>query len=621
MKKSLKIAVPALALGLAFSSVANVSATTAGQKSNVKVSASVTVKASAKDKEAKKRLASTLKNIAKVEASTSKLAKATAELYTKAATGTISAKAEAEFYSSTSGKLKANSNQLRALKTQVDKVAKKYGKTESVIAAYAKITAQTNVISIEQKKLADLHNQFINADKAREAAKLTASIQENVVKAEAKVSSISKATVEFYAKAAITPVTAKAELDFYKKASADLASASKELANAKTQLDWVVKSYGKTDATTALYARITAQNAAIAVAKKNLDDLHSQFLQKEAAKQLASINEAVLKAEAKVAVLSKATAEFYAKAATTPVTAQAELEFYKKTSVDLTSVSNEFANAKKQLDSLVKSSGKTDATTALYARIAAQNEAIAVARKNLDNLHNQYLQKEAAKQLASINEAVLKAEANLSATSKNISDFYAKAASTSVPAIEEANFYKKAAGDIHAHAVLLSSLKKQLDAQVKVTGKNDVSAAIYAKITVQTTANAALKKKLDELHSQYLKSEAAKQVAVISGEVAKVEAKVAANSKAIVDFYAKAATTPVTAKAEAEFYVSMTGELATSSVQLAGLKKQLDEYVKKHGNTEASLSVYAKINAQNQAIAAASKTLLELHINFKPASA
>ncbi|WP_316568210.1 hypothetical protein [Neobacillus sp. YIM B06451] len=509
MKKSLKIAVPALALGLAFSSAAgNVSATTVGHKSEVKVSASVSVKASAKDKEAKKRLASILKNIAKVEASTSKLAKATAELYAKAATGTISAKAEAEFYSSTSGKLKANSNQLKAFKKQVDQVAKKYGKTESVIAAYAKITAQTNVISQEQKKLADLHNQFVQKQKQIDVAKLMASIQDSVVKAEAKV-----------------------------------------------------------------------------------------------------------------AALSKATADFYAKAATTPVTAQAEMEFYKKTSTDLGSASKELANAKKQLDGLVKVYGKTDVTIALYARITVQNDAIAVAKKNLDNLHSQFLQKEAAKQLASFNEALVKAEANLAATSKNITDFYAKAATTAVTAKEEADFYKKSAGEITAHAVLLSSLKKQLDAHVKLNGKTDATVAIYGKITVQTSANAALKKKLDELHSQYLKAEAAKQVAVISGEVAKAEAKVAATTKAIVDFYAKAAATPVTAKAEAEFYVSMTGELATSSVQLAGLKKQLDEYVKKQGNTEASLAVYAKINAQNQAIAAASKTLLELHINFKPASA
>ncbi|WP_053365901.1 hypothetical protein [Bacillus sp. FJAT-27245] len=508
MKKSLKIAVPALALGLAFGTVGNVSATTTGQKSSVKVSASVSVKASAKDKEAKKRLASILKNIDKVEASTSKLAKASAELYAKAATGSLSAKAEAEFYSSTSGKLKANNNQLKALKTQVDQVAKKYGKTESVNAAYAKITAQTNVISQEQKKLADLHSQFVQKQKAIDAAKLLASIKESVGKAEAKVAASSKATAEFYAKAATTPVTANAELEFYKKSSADLGSASKEL-----------------------------------------------------------------------------------------------------------------ADAKKQLDGLVKSFGKTDATTALYARIAVQNEAIAVAKKNLDNLHSQYVQKEAAKQLASFNEAVLKAEANLAATSKNIADFYAKAAATSVAAKDEAEFYKKSAAEIHAHAVLLSSIKKQLDAAVKVTGKTDASAAIYGKITVQTEANTALKKKLDELHSQYLKAEAAKQVTVISGEVAKVEAKVAANAKAIVDFYAKAATTPVTAKAEAEFYVNMTGELSANSVQLAGLKKQLDEHVKKQGNTEASVAVYAKITAQNQAIAAASKTLLELHINFKPASA
>lgn len=507
LKKSMKIAAPALALGLAFSSAASVSASTAVQKSDaVKVSVSVSVKASAKDKEAKKRLATILKNIAKVEASTSKLAKATTELYAKSAT--LSAKAEADFYNGTSGKLKANSNQLKAYKGQVDHVAKKYGKTESVNAAYAKITAQNNVIAQEQKKLNDLHIQFVQAQKAKDSAKLLAAIQENVVKAEAKVAALSKSTAEFYAKAVITPVTAKAELDFY-----------------------------------------------------------------------------------------------------------------KKTSYDLASTSNELANAKKQLDGLVKVYGKTDVTTALYARIAVQNEAIAVAKKNLDNLHSQYLQKEAVKLVASINEGVLKAEANLAATSKNIADFYAKAAATPVASKDEADFYKKAGGEIHAHAMQLASLKKQLDAQVKVSGRSDAAVAIYAKITVQTEANAALKKQLDNLHSQYLKAEAAKQVAVVSGEVAKVEARVAAAAKATAEFYAKAVTTPVTAKAEAEFYVNMTGELAASSIQLAGVKKQLDELVKKQGNTEASLAVYAKITAQNQAIAAASKTLLELHINFKPASA
>ncbi|RDU38264.1 hypothetical protein DRW41_01455 [Neobacillus piezotolerans] len=509
MKKSLKIAAPALALGLVFSSAANVSASTAGHKSDAKkVTVSVSVKAAAKDKEAKKRLESILKNISKVDSSTSKLAKATAELYAKAGTGNLSVKAEADFYKSTSGKLKANSNQLKAYKGQVDQVAKKYGKTESVNAAYAKITALNNVISQRQKKLADLHNQFVQAQKSKDASKLLAAIQESVVKAEAK-------------------------------------------------------------------------NAA----------------------------------------LSKATAEFYAKAATTPVTAAAEMEFYKKTAADLGSVSKDLANVKNQLDGLVKYYGKTDVTTALYARISLQNEAVAVVKKSLDNLHNQYLQKAAVNQLALITEAVLKAEANMAATSKAIADYYASAATTPVTVNAEAEFYKKATGEINAHASQLSSLKKQLDAQVKVSGQSDAAKALYAKIAVQTEANAALKKKLNDLHSQYMKAEAAKQVAVVAGEVAKVEARVAAAAKATAEFYAKAATTPVTAKAEAEFYVGMTGELAASSIQLAGVKKQLDELVKKQGNTEASIAVYAKITAQNQAIAAASKTLLELHINFKPASA
>ncbi|WP_059173840.1 hypothetical protein [Bacillus sp. FJAT-27445] len=626
MKKPFKIAIPALALGLAFSTVTSASAISIGQKSEstLKVSASVSNKTAAKhkaDKEAKKRLATINKNIAKVESSNRTLAKAIVDIYAKATAGTLSVKVEAEFHKSTSGKLKANSNQLKALKSQVDQVAKKYGKTESVNAAYAKITAQTNVISQEQKKLNDLHTQFVQAQKAKDAAKLTASIQESVVKAEAKVAALSKATAEFYTKAVTVPVTANAELDFYKKTSADLTSVSSQLTNAKKQLDGLVKSYGKTDATTALYVRVATQNEAIAVAKKNLDNLHSQFLQKDAVNQVAAINAAVLKAEANLAATSKNIADFYANAATTPVTVKAELDFYKKNSADLTSLSNGLANSKKQLDGLVKSYGKTDATTAVYAKISAQNEAIAVAKKNLDNLHSQYLQKEAAKQVAAINDAVLKAEANLAATSKNVTDFYVKAATTPVTAKEEADFHKKATGEIHAHAVLLPSLKKQLDAQVKLTGKTDAAVAIYAKITVQTEANAAAKKKLDELHSQFLKAEVAKQVAVISGEVAKVEARVAAAAKATVEFYAKAATVPVTAKAEAEFYVNMTGELAASSVQLSGLKKQLDDYVKKHGKTEASLALHTKINVQNQAIATASKTLVELHINFKPASA
>jgi predicted phage-related endonuclease len=146
LKKSiLKIAVPTLALGLAFAPMASAAPNDVSQKTVISVkvdskSKGVVQKLKAKEKEAIKKLTSITKNLSKVEVNVKQLSTSTTSFYAKAATTPISTKVEAEFYSRTSGKLKANANQLKALKKQVDHVAKKYKNTDVVAASYKKIS-------------------------------------------------------------------------------------------------------------------------------------------------------------------------------------------------------------------------------------------------------------------------------------------------------------------------------------------------------------------------------------------------------------------------------------------------------------------------------------------------
>ncbi|WML48701.1 hypothetical protein RCG23_00685 [Neobacillus sp. PS3-34] len=231
----------------------------------------------AKEKEASMRLASINKNISKVEASVAQLSKVTTDFYAKVAAGTVSAKAETDFFASVSGKLKANTNQLRSLKKELDLYTKKYGKTEAVTAAYTKISAQNDAIAVNSKKLTDLHTQFQSLTKEKEASKRLAAISENVSKVEARVSAISKASTEFYAKAGAASVTANEEAEFYKLVSGQLKASSYQLVSLKKELDEAVKKYSRTEAAVALEAKITAQNEAIALTSKNLVELHTNF--------------------------------------------------------------------------------------------------------------------------------------------------------------------------------------------------------------------------------------------------------------------------------------------------------------------------------------------------------
>lgn len=293
MKKSiLKIAVPTLALGLTFAPIANaapkeVSKTTeTSVKADSKISVTkanskakeVAKKLTAKEKEAIKKLTPITKNISKVEASVTKLSTATANFYAKATTTTDLVKVEANFYTSTIGKLKANTNQLKALKKQVDSVAKKYKATDAVTAAYKKISDLNTAISAASKNVTDLHNQFKTTVKEEAAKMQLTSITDNISKVEAGVAELSKVTADFYTKAATdSSVTAQVEADFYTKASGSLDANTKQLLALKEQLDLFVKKYSTSDAVTAANAKITAQNQAIATVVQTLNNYHTNF--------------------------------------------------------------------------------------------------------------------------------------------------------------------------------------------------------------------------------------------------------------------------------------------------------------------------------------------------------
>jgi hypothetical protein len=523
MKKSiLKIAVPTLALGLAFAPMASAATQQTSQKTVVSVktvtSATVNKHLTAKEKEAIKKLASITKNISKVEASVTKLAKATTDFYAKAATTTVSAKTEAEFYASTSGKLKANSYQLAALKKQVGHVAKKYKNTDAVAGTYKKIADLNSAISVASKNLTDLHKQFKTVVSEQEAKERFATITSQTSKVEASATELSKATVDFYAKATtIDSVTVKAEADFYKTTAYKLNSNANQLETLKKQLDYVAKSYKDTNALAAAYKKISDLKTVVSTASKNLNDLHTQFTAKvkeqEAKAQLTSITNEVSKVEASVTELTKATFDFYAKAISVDAVAvQAEADFYKTTANKLNTNANQLENLKRQLDYVAKTNKDTNALAAAYKKMADLKIVVSTASKNLTDLHTQFTAK-----------------------------------------------------------------VKEQEAKVVLTS--------------------------------------------ITNEISKVEASIAALTKTTIEFYAKAATdSSITIKVEADFYTNTSKSLLDNSKQLFEVKKQLDSFVKKYGQSADVTAAYTRFTTQNQTITAALETLIKLHTNFKPAA-
>jgi hypothetical protein len=401
MKKSiLKIAVPTLALGLAFAPMASASAHQTSQKTVVSIktvtSTTVSKHLTAKEKEAIKKLASITKNISKVEANVTKLAKATTDFYTKAATTPVSSKVEAEFYASTSGKLKANTNQLNALKKQVGHVAKKYKNTDAVAAAFKKIADLNSAISVASKNLNDLHKQFKTVVSEQDAKERFTAISSGISKVEVGVAELTKATVDFYAKATtIDSVTVKAEAEFYKTTAYRLNTNANQLETLKKQLDYVAKSYKDTNALAAAYNKISSLKTVVSTASKNLTDLHTQFTAKvkeqEAKAQLTLITNEISKVEANVAALLKTTAEFYAKAATdSSITVKVEAEFYTRTSGALLDNTKQLFEVKKQLDSHVKKYGQSADVTAAYSKFTTQNQTITAALETLIKLHTNF---------------------------------------------------------------------------------------------------------------------------------------------------------------------------------------------------------------------------------------
>jgi hypothetical protein len=509
MKKTImKIAVPTLALGIAFAPVVS-AAPEASTQVTVKTDVKVTVKVTAKEKEAVKKLANVTKNLSKVEASVTKLTNATNSFYAKAAVTPVSAQVEAEFYKSTSGKLKANSNQVKALKKQADKLAKKYKGTDALTATYKKIADLNTAISAASKNLDDLHNQFKAAVKVEDSKQLFAAINTNLSKVEANVAQYSKATVDFYAKAFTDlTVTSKAEAEFYASTSSKLKAASNQLITLKKQLDQVAAANDAT-AVAATNKKLTDLNSVIAAASKSLTDLHTQFKAEESKRQLTAVTAAATKVEVSVAELTKATVDFYVKAATdATVTAKAEAEFYTSTAAKLKANAEQVKVLKKQLDAVAIGHQDTVAVAAAYKKLLDLNNAITVSNKNLTDLHNQFKASlkadELKKQLSTITDAISKVEASVAASSKATVDFYTKAATdATVTALVEAEFYKNTSGALLENTKQLIELKKQLDAFVKTNGQSADTTAAYTKLTAQTKAIALAVEVLTNLHIQF----------------------------------------------------------------------------------------------------------------------
>jgi cell division septum initiation protein DivIVA len=529
LKKSFfKIAAPTLALGLAFTPMASAAPNEVSQKTvvTVKTVSKTTItksdykakesvkKLTAKERDAIKKLAGITKNISKVETSIKQLSIATTNFYAKAITTPVSAKVEADFYSRTSGKLKANTNQLKALKKQVDHVAKKYKSTDAVTSTYKSISELNNAITLASKNLNVLHTQFQTTVKVEESKKLLTSITTHLTKVEASVAELSKATADFYAKAATDDtVTSKAETEFYNRTTYKLKAHTNLLKVLKKQLDYVAKYSKDADAVAVANKKITDLNSAITLAGKNLTDLHTQFQAKvqaeEAKKQLATITTNLTKVETSVAELSKATADFYAKAAIdATVTSKVEAEFYTHTTYKLKANTNLLIGLKKQVDYVAKYSKDTDALAVANKKITDLNNAIILANKNLTDLHAQFKAKlqaeEAKKQLATITTNLSKVETSVTELSKATVDFYTKAATdATVTAQVEAAFYSSKSGLLLTATKQLLGVKKQLDSFVKIYGNSADVTATYAKITAQNKAIILASEALTNYHTTF----------------------------------------------------------------------------------------------------------------------
>ncbi|MHC0037642.1 hypothetical protein [Pseudoneobacillus sp. C159] len=641
MKNSLfKIAVPTLAFGLAFAPIANAAPQETTSKTVVTVKTTTVKKVvvnkhvTKKEKEAIKKLASINKNVSKVEASVKKLSTATTDFYEKAVTSLVSNKVEANFYSSTSGKLKANSNQLKALKKQVDHVAKKYRGTDAVASAYKKIADQNAAISATSKNLSDLHKQFTLGLTEQEAKERFVEIFTNISKVETSVAELSKATAEFYTKAATDPsVTAKVEAEFYTSTSGKIKANQNQLDSLKKQLDYVEKFYKDSEAIATVSKKMVDLTTANSTASKTLTDLHTQFMTKvkeqEEKEKLISITNEITKAEANVAALLRSTVEFYAKAATdATITAKAEAEFYTSTSDKIKANKTQLDSLKKQLDSLAKTYKDTTVIAVLSQKIVEVTTTNATVSKTLTDLHTQFVAKvkeqEGKAKLTSITNEMAKVEADVTALLKTTAEFYAKAATdATVTTKMEAEFYTSTSGKIKANKTQLDSLKKQLDNVAKIYKDVD-TVATYKKIADLNALVSVASKNVTDLHTQFVakvkEQEAKAKLTSITNEISKVETNVAALSKATVEFYTKAATDPkVTAQVEADFYKSTSNSLLNYTKQLLGVQKQLDQFVKNYGQSVDTTAAYSKITAQNQAITLTIEALIKYHITFKPA--
>jgi putative component of toxin-antitoxin plasmid stabilization module len=638
MKKSiLKIAAPTLALGLVFAPMANAAPQDGSQTVlSVKVDSktSVSFKLSAKEKDAIKKLASVTKNLSKVETSVKSLSTATTNFYTKAYYTSVSAKVEANFYASTAGKLKANSNQLKALKKQVDHVSKKYKKSDAVTAAYKKIAELNKAITAASKNLAELHSQFKSELSEQEAKERFAAITANLSKVEVSIAELTNATAAFYTKAATdATITAKVEAEFYSQTASKLKGNSNQLQTLKKQLDYVSKYYKDTVVLAAAYKKISDLDTVVSTVSKNLNDQHTQFLAKvkeqQAKDQLTSIANELTKVETGVAAIVKGTSDFYTKAANdTTITAKVESVFYTSTANMLKANSNQLQALKKKVDEVAKVSKDTTAIAAAYKKIADLNIAVSVAGKSLNDLHAQFQAKvkeqEAKAKLTSITNEVAKVEASLVALTKATTDFYAKAATdATITAKVESNFYHGTTNLLRTNSTQLLTLKKKVDYLAKNYKDTAAVAAAYKKIADLDLAITSTSKSLNDLHTQFLAKvkdqEAKAKLASITNEISKVEANVVALTKATTDFYVKASTdATITVKVEAEFYKNTSDLLLTNTRQLLEAKKQLDSYLKTYGQSADVTAAYAKFTAQNQAIAVATETLIKLHTSFKP---
>jgi hypothetical protein len=635
VKKSLlKIAAPTLALGLTFAPVVNAAPQETTQKTVLTVTkTTVSKNVSAKEKDAAKRLASINKNISKVETNVNYLSKITTEFYAKATTISVPTKVEASFYASVSGKLKANTNQLKALKKQVANVAKKYKGTEAVNAANKEIAELNAAISATSKTLKELHSQFKSTLTEQEAKERFTTITNEVFKVETSVAALSKATGDFYTRAAVdATVTAKVEADFYTSTSAQLKANKDSLETLKKQLDFVAKFHKDAAAVAVVSSKMADITTALQTSSKNLTDLHNQFVAKvkeqEAKDKVTFVMNEAFKLETSVAALTKATADFYARAATdATVTAKVEADFYASTSTQLKTNANLLVSLNKQLDSVASYYKDTAALAVVYKKVTDVTTANSVASKTLNDLHTQFVanakQQEAKAKLAAITTEVSKVEATVAELSKATVDFYTKAAvDATITAKVESAYYTSTASKFKTTVNQLVALKKQVDTVAK-TYKDVDTVAAYKKIADLNTVIATANKQLTDLHDQFVaklkEQEAKAKLTLITNEITKVETNVAALSKATVDFYTKAATdSKVTIQVEADFYKRTSGSLLDNTRQLLVIQQQLDQFVKTYGQSADVTAAYAKITSQNQAISTAVEVLIKLHTTFKP---